>query len=208
MNEQSRYKQDKTITRQSINVKRHIFNLIGGTEEFEERDLNIGGDVESTGKTRRPQPRINPKNDRVSSAFKSSCLSNNLEKLVVPNDKSEVVCATCKQCLVTVNHDECVFKYVNGMNFSKKNQSANVSESANQKKHKANVKKSKNLGSKERLASPRPSKPITCHKWLPNVRIFDLSGKITESNNTESESDTFVCDNASASNPQELIRHF
>ncbi|GJV63604.1 retrovirus-related pol polyprotein from transposon TNT 1-94 [Tanacetum coccineum] len=44
MNEQSRYKQDKTITRQSINVKRHIFNLISGTEEFEERDLNIGGD--------------------------------------------------------------------------------------------------------------------------------------------------------------------
>ncbi|GJX84318.1 hypothetical protein Tco_0335092 [Tanacetum coccineum] len=44
MNEQSRYKQDKTITRQSINVKRHIFNVIGGTEEFEERDLNIGGD--------------------------------------------------------------------------------------------------------------------------------------------------------------------
>ncbi|GKA16769.1 retrovirus-related pol polyprotein from transposon TNT 1-94 [Tanacetum coccineum] len=90
-------------------------------------------------------------------------------QLVVPNDKSEVGCATCKQCLVTTNHDECVFKYVNGMNFSKKNQSANVSESANQKKHKANVKKSKNLGSKERLASPRPSKPRTCLKWLPNV---------------------------------------
>ncbi|GJR25541.1 gag-pol polyprotein [Tanacetum coccineum] len=46
MNEQSRYKQDKTITRQSINVKRHIFNVIDGTEEFEERDLNIGGDCE------------------------------------------------------------------------------------------------------------------------------------------------------------------
>ncbi|GJZ72877.1 gag-pol polyprotein [Tanacetum coccineum] len=44
MNDQSHYKQDKTITRQSINVKRHIFNVIGGTEEFEERDLNIGGD--------------------------------------------------------------------------------------------------------------------------------------------------------------------
>ncbi|GJU37314.1 hypothetical protein Tco_1185668 [Tanacetum coccineum] len=44
MNEQSHYKQDKTITRQSINVKRHIFNVISGTEEFEERDLNIGGD--------------------------------------------------------------------------------------------------------------------------------------------------------------------
>ncbi|GJT49990.1 hypothetical protein Tco_0976147 [Tanacetum coccineum] len=44
MNEQSHYKQDKTKTRQSINVKSHIFNVISGTEEFEERDLNIGGD--------------------------------------------------------------------------------------------------------------------------------------------------------------------
>ncbi|GJX22272.1 hypothetical protein Tco_0226717 [Tanacetum coccineum] len=44
MNDQSHYKQDKTKTRQSINVKSHIFNVIGGTEEFEERDLNIGGD--------------------------------------------------------------------------------------------------------------------------------------------------------------------
>ncbi|GJV68874.1 retrotransposon protein, putative, ty1-copia subclass [Tanacetum coccineum] len=44
MNEQSHYKQDKTITRQSINVKRHIFNVIGDTKKFEERDLNIGGD--------------------------------------------------------------------------------------------------------------------------------------------------------------------
>ncbi|GJV63490.1 hypothetical protein Tco_1474318 [Tanacetum coccineum] len=46
MDEQSHYKQDKTITRQSINVERHIFNVIGGTGEFEERDLNIGGDNE------------------------------------------------------------------------------------------------------------------------------------------------------------------
>ncbi|GKB62056.1 zinc finger, CCHC-type containing protein [Tanacetum coccineum] len=37
------YKQDKTKTRQSINVKRHIFNVISGTKEFEERDLNIRG---------------------------------------------------------------------------------------------------------------------------------------------------------------------
>ncbi|GJT70204.1 retrotransposon protein, putative, ty1-copia subclass [Tanacetum coccineum] len=46
MDEQSHYKQDKTITRQSINVKRHIFNVIGDTEKFEERDLNIGGDYD------------------------------------------------------------------------------------------------------------------------------------------------------------------
>ncbi|GJR35614.1 retrovirus-related pol polyprotein from transposon TNT 1-94 [Tanacetum coccineum] len=34
MDEQSHYKQDKTITRQSINIKRHIFDVIGGTEEY------------------------------------------------------------------------------------------------------------------------------------------------------------------------------
>ncbi|GJW59344.1 hypothetical protein Tco_0106075 [Tanacetum coccineum] len=94
-------------------------------------------------------------------------------------------------------------KYVNGMKSRKKNQSANVSKSANQKKHKANVKKSKTLSSKDRLASSRPSKPRSFLRWLPTGRIFDLCRKITSSNNTKSESDTSICDNASASNPQE-----
>ncbi|GJR41887.1 hypothetical protein Tco_1309990 [Tanacetum coccineum] len=127
---------------------------------------------------------------------------NNI-KLAIRNEKYEVFCATCKQCLITANHDECVFNYVNGINSSKKNQSANVSESANQKKLKSNVKKSKKLGSKERLASPRPSKPKTCLRWLPTRRISYLCGKITAFNNIESDSNTFICDNASASNPQE-----
>ncbi|GJY30711.1 hypothetical protein Tco_0414206 [Tanacetum coccineum] len=182
--------------------------------------------VESTTRTRRPQPRNNPKSDKVPFKSKSSCLSNKLEKieenhrslqssnypdhtssecnnikLAIRNEKSEVICATCKQCLITANHDECVLQYVNGMKSRKKNQSANVSKSANQKKHKANVKKSKKSGSKESLASP--SKPRSFLRWLPTGRIFDLCGKITSSSNTESESDTSVCDNASASNPQE-----
>ncbi|GKB25878.1 hypothetical protein Tco_0865279 [Tanacetum coccineum] len=91
--------------------------------------------------------------------------------------------------------------YVNGMKSRKKNQRANVSKSANQKKHKANVKKSKKSGSKESLASP--SKPRSFLRWSPTGRIFDLCGKITSSSNTEIESDTSVYDNASASNPQE-----
>ncbi|GKA22517.1 hypothetical protein Tco_0708479 [Tanacetum coccineum] len=185
-------------------------------------------DVKSTTRTRRPQPRNNPKSDKVPFKSKSSCLSNKLEKieenhrslqssnypdhtssecnnikLAIRNEKSEVICATCKQCLITANHDECVLQYVNGMKSRTKNQSANVSKSANQKKQKANVKKSKTLSSEDRLASSRPSKPRTCLKWLPTGRIFDLCGKITSSSNTESESDTSVCDNASASNPQE-----
>ncbi|GJR66850.1 hypothetical protein Tco_0012915 [Tanacetum coccineum] len=94
-------------------------------------------------------------------------------------------------------------KYVNGMKSRKKNQSANVSNSANQKKHKANVKKSKTLSSEDKLASSRPSKPRSFLRWLPTGRIFDLYGKITSSSNTKSESDTSMCDNASASNPQE-----
>ncbi|GJS60370.1 hypothetical protein Tco_0655154 [Tanacetum coccineum] len=184
--------------------------------------------VESTTRTRRPRPRNNPKNDKVPSRSKSSCLSNNLEKkeenhrslqssnysdhtspecnnikLAIRNEKVEVICATCKQCLITANQDECVLQYVNVMKSRKKNRSANVLKSANQKKHKANVKKSKKLGSKERLASPRPNKPRTCLKWLPTRRIFDLSGIITESSNTESEFDTFVFNTASTSNPQE-----
>ncbi|GJU64136.1 hypothetical protein Tco_1245971 [Tanacetum coccineum] len=118
--------------------------------------------VESTAKTRRPQPRKYPKNDRIPSASKSSCLSNNLEtikehhrnllfsktpnhrssvvnniKLAVRNDKSKVVCATCKQCLIIANHDECMFKYMNGMSSSKKNQRANVLKSANFEKFKS-----------------------------------------------------------------------
>ncbi|GJY35664.1 hypothetical protein Tco_0421042 [Tanacetum coccineum] len=182
--------------------------------------------VEITTRTRISQPRNNPKSDKVTSNSKSSFLSSKLEKIkenyrslqssnypdhtssecnivkiVIQNEKSEVICATCKKCLITANHDECVLQYVNGIKSRKKNQSTNVSKSSNQKKHKANVKKSKNSGSKESLASP--SKPRSFLRWLPTGRIFDLYGKITSSSNTKSEPDTSVCDNASASNPQE-----
>ncbi|GJZ76222.1 hypothetical protein Tco_0640687 [Tanacetum coccineum] len=92
-------------------------------------------------------------------------------------------------------------RYVNGMKSRKKNQSAKVSKSANQKKHKANVKKSKKSRSKESLALP--SKPRYFLRWLPTGRIFYLCRKITSSSNTESESDTSVYEITSASNPQE-----
>ncbi|GJT70861.1 hypothetical protein Tco_1030147 [Tanacetum coccineum] len=159
--------------------------------------------VESTTRTKRPQPRNNPKNDKVPSRSKSSCLLNNLEKieenhkslqsssyldhtlsaynnikLAIRNEKSEVICATCKQCLITDNHDECMLYYVNGMKSRKKNQSANVSKSANQKKHKPKVWKHKKVGSKEILASPKPSTPRSCLRWSPTGRMFDLKGKI------------------------------
>ncbi|GJT70521.1 hypothetical protein Tco_1029807 [Tanacetum coccineum] len=69
-------------------------------------------------------------------------------------------------------------EYVNGMKSRKKNQSANVSKSANQKKHKPKVWKPKRVGSKEILASPKPSTYRSCLKWSPTGRMFDLKGKI------------------------------
>ncbi|GJZ03778.1 retrovirus-related pol polyprotein from transposon TNT 1-94 [Tanacetum coccineum] len=160
-------------------------------------------EVDNIAKTRRPQLRSNTKNDRVPSESKSSCIKNkevkveehhrnlllsknkkhmsskcNNVKLAIQNDKSEVVFAMCKQCLITANHDVCVLNYVNGMNY------ANVSKTANQKKHKPHVKKPKKVGSKERLASPKPSIFL---RWSPTRKIFDLCGKIIESSDSKYE---------------------
>nr|GEU30695.1 hypothetical protein [Tanacetum cinerariifolium] len=194
--------------------------------EISQENMTNLKDIDSTTRTGRPQSRNNPKNERVPYKSKSSCISNKLEKieenhrslqpsnypghtsskcnnikLAIRNEKPEVICVTCKQCQIIANHDECVLQYMNVMKSKKKNQSANVLRSANQNKHKADVKKSKKSGSKESLASP--SKPRSFLKWLPTGRIFDLYGKITSSINTKSESDTSMYDNASASNPQE-----
>ncbi|GKB65104.1 hypothetical protein Tco_0921290, partial [Tanacetum coccineum] len=121
----------------------------------------------------------------------------------IRNAKSKIVCVMCKQCLVTANHDVCVLNYVNDMNSRADNQSANVSIRENQKKHKANAKKPKELGSKESIASSRPSKPRTCLRWIPTGRIFSMCGKLTASSNTENKSEKSMRDNASISNPSE-----
>nr|GEX64378.1 retrovirus-related Pol polyprotein from transposon TNT 1-94 [Tanacetum cinerariifolium] len=132
--------------------------------------------VNNTTKTRRPQPRSNIKNDMVPSESKSSCIKN-----------KEV-----KQCLITANHDVCVLNYVNGMNSRDKKQKANVSKTANQKLLKPQVKKPKKVGSKERLASPKPSKPRICLRWPPTGKIFDLCGKMIKSSDYKCKSDTSV----------------
>ncbi|GJZ34766.1 hypothetical protein Tco_0580583 [Tanacetum coccineum] len=137
------------------------------------KDLQTASEgVDNSFKTRRPHPRSNTNNDRVPSVSKSSCIKNkdveveehhrnlllsknkehmssecNNIKLAIQNDKSEVVCAMCNQCLITSNHDVCVLNYVNDMNSRADNQKANVSNVANQKKHKPKVKKTKKVES-------------------------------------------------------------
>nr|GEX66724.1 hypothetical protein [Tanacetum cinerariifolium] len=107
--------------------------------------------------------------------------------------------------LITVNHDVYVLNYVNGMNSRGKKQMANVSNIANQKKNKAQVWKPKNVGSKEILASPKPSRPRSCLRWLPTGRLFNLKGKIIASSESESHFECSNGDNACTSNPQESI---
>ncbi|GKA25824.1 retrovirus-related pol polyprotein from transposon TNT 1-94 [Tanacetum coccineum] len=117
-------------------------------------------------------------------------------KLAIRNDKSEVVCAMCKQCLITANHDVCVLNYVNGMNSRGKKQKANVLNTKNQKKQKPKFKKPKKVGSQERVASPKPSKPKICLRWSPIGRIFDIKGKIIATSKSECQSDCSNGDNA------------
>nr|GEW59161.1 hypothetical protein [Tanacetum cinerariifolium] len=185
-------------------------------------------------KTRRPQSRSNTKNDRVSSASKSSRSKNkeveveehhrkillsknkkhmsfecNNVKLSTQNVKSKVVCAMCKQCLISVNHDKCLLNYVNGMTSRGKKQKANVSINEKQKKQQPKVKKTKKVGSIKRLTSPKPSKPRSFLRWSPTGRLFDLKGKIIASIESESQFDCSKGDNACTSNPLEpTIKRF
>ncbi|GJT01347.1 retrovirus-related pol polyprotein from transposon TNT 1-94 [Tanacetum coccineum] len=89
------------------------------------------------------------------------------------------------------------------MNSRGKKQKANVSNTENQKKQKPKVIKPKKVGSKERLASPKPSKPRFCLRWSPTGRFFDIKGKIIASSESESQSDCSNGDNACTSNPSE-----
>nr|GEV13132.1 hypothetical protein [Tanacetum cinerariifolium] len=184
--------------------------------------------VDNTAKTRRSQPRSNTKNDRVPSASKSSCSKNkgveveehprnlllsknkkhmssecNNVKLATQNVKSKVVCAMCKQCLISVNHDACLLNYVDDIYSRGKNQKENVSINENKKKQTPKVKKPKNVGLNKRLASPKPSKPRSFLRWSPTGRFFDLKRKIIASVAFESQSNSSNGDNACTSNPSE-----
>ncbi|GJZ72650.1 hypothetical protein Tco_0636796, partial [Tanacetum coccineum] len=61
------------------------------------------------------------------------------------------------------------------------------------------------VGSKERLASPKPSTPRSCLRWSPTGRMFDLKGKIIATSESEYQRDCSKSDNACTSNPQEPI---
>nr|GFC43042.1 hypothetical protein [Tanacetum cinerariifolium] len=108
-----------------------------------------------TARTKRPQPKGNTRNARIPSASKSSEVKKNVTiedhrrtlllsknqktmsserkniKLAIRNDKFEIICDTCKQCLVTANHDACLSFPVNALNSRANKLCANIPLSAN-----------------------------------------------------------------------------
>nr|GEY74476.1 retrovirus-related Pol polyprotein from transposon TNT 1-94 [Tanacetum cinerariifolium] len=111
-----------------------------------------------TARIRMPQPKGKTRKARVPSASKSSEFKKNVNvedhrrtlllfknqktmssecnniNLAIRNDKSKIVCANCKQCLVTANHDACLLSSVNALNSRANKLYANVPLSANQKR--------------------------------------------------------------------------
>nr|GFA98836.1 hypothetical protein [Tanacetum cinerariifolium] len=178
-----------------------------------------------TARTRRPQPKGNTRNDRVPSASKSSKVKKNVTvedhrktlllsknqknmssecniiKFAIRNDKSKIICDTCKQRLVTANHDACLPSSVNALNSHANKLCAHVLLSANQKRHRTQVWKPKQVGSKERLTY-KPRLPRLSLKWSPSRRNFDLKGKLVTRKETKCSNDDKAC----TSNPQEPIR--
>lgn len=128
--------------------------------------------------------------------FSSEC---NDFKLAIQNDKSEVVCSMCKKCLITANHDQCLLKYVDDMNIGTKKSNAKVS---NLKIKISSIWRPKKVGHPERHASPNPIKPTPCLKWSPTGRMFDISGKIV----TSSDSETNEIPDSDSSNPHKPKR--
>nr|GEV61092.1 hypothetical protein [Tanacetum cinerariifolium] len=136
-------------------------------------------------KTRRPQPRSNTKHDRVPSASKRSRSKNKEAEDVI----SKFVCAMCKKCLISVNHDKCLRNYVNGKNSRGMKQKAKVSFKENQMKYEPKVTKPKTVESHKSLTTPKPRKSRLILRWSPTGKLFDKDGKIVDSSESKSQFD-------------------
>nr|GFC82013.1 integrase, catalytic region, zinc finger, CCHC-type, peptidase aspartic, catalytic [Tanacetum cinerariifolium] len=116
---------------------------------------------------------------------------------------SKVVCAKCKKCLLSVNHDVCLNHYLNGKKSRVMKHKANVSTNETQQKNQPEIKKPKKVGFIKRLATPKPRKPIFLLRWSPTGKIFNSAGKLVAPSNSESHVDCSNGDNACSSNTLE-----
>nr|GEV73649.1 retrovirus-related Pol polyprotein from transposon TNT 1-94 [Tanacetum cinerariifolium] len=136
----------------------------------------------------------------------SAC--NNI-KLDSQNVISKVVCAMCKQCLISVDHDVCLRNYVNGTTSRGKKQRANVSIKEKQKKHQPKAKKPKKVGLIERLATPKPKNPRFLLRNLEGVDLLkgDRLTNLYTINLHEMASASPICLMARASSTKSWLWH-
>ncbi|GJS06794.1 hypothetical protein Tco_0363590 [Tanacetum coccineum] len=106
-----------------------------------------------------------PRNLRLYKNKKHMSSECNNIKLAIQKNLKLLLCAMCKQCLITFNHDVCVLNYVNDMNSRVNNFNANVSNTANEKKHKPKVKKPKTVQGIENKA--KTDSPVQLIKGKP-----------------------------------------
>nr|GFA69332.1 hypothetical protein [Tanacetum cinerariifolium] len=116
---------------------------------------------------------------------------------------SKVVCAMCKKCLISINHDKHLRVYVNGKIPRGKKQTAKVSVKEIQKNYQPKIAKPKKIGTRESLATPKPSKSRFILRWSPTGKLFDTGGKIVDYSESKSTSDCSNGENACTSNTME-----
>nr|GFB00266.1 hypothetical protein [Tanacetum cinerariifolium] len=145
-----------------------------------------------TARTRRSQPKGNTRNARAPSASKSS----EVKKNVTVEDHRRTLLLSVNQKTMS---SEC-----NNIKLASRNDKYKIvcdTCNANQKRHRTQVWKPKQVGSKERLAS-KPRLPTLSLKWSPSGRSFDQKGKLVASKGTNCPNDDKAC----TSNPQEPMR--
>ncbi|GJX58631.1 hypothetical protein Tco_0290021 [Tanacetum coccineum] len=136
--------------------------------------------VKSSTNARRSQSRSNTRNNRISRPSSSNIKNKTIEvhpwnvksslnkmnhvsvcnanaKHDVFNANSKYVCSTCNECLFSVNHDMCVFDYLNDVNA------------------RARVKSIKSIKKKEWKPTGKVFTNVG-HRWLPTGRNFTIDG--------------------------------
>ncbi|GJS27132.1 retrovirus-related pol polyprotein from transposon TNT 1-94 [Tanacetum coccineum] len=122
--------------------------------------------VDFTTKTRRPQPTSNTKNDRVPSASKSSRIKN--KEVEVEDHPRNLPLSKNKKH----KSSEC-----NNIKLAIRNDKSKIVCA---------------MWSKERLASPKPSKPRMRLRWSPTGKMFDIKGKLNASSESNGYPNMFV----------------
>nr|GEW46228.1 hypothetical protein [Tanacetum cinerariifolium] len=138
----------------------------------------------------KPKPRCNNLTSRSLPILKSSCEMLNGVPLKAHSRTSSsfsnnkcFVCSTCQKCVFNVNHDDCITKFLKGVNSCSKVQSPKSRNNIKPAKRIPNVNKPKRWVSQGYMLSPnkssavheKPNTPRSCLRWKPTGKIFKIA---------------------------------